>query len=590
MPLSPGQVINNRYRIVKLLGQGGFGAVYRAWDMNLNGPCAVKENFDTSTEARNQFAREASILYNLRHPSLPKVIDHFSIPDQGQYLVMEYIEGEDLQEILDRADSLLPTEQVLTWMEQVCDALIYLHNQSPPVVHRDIKPANVRITAQGLAMLVDFGIAKLYDPGRKTTLGARAATPGYAPIEQYGQGSTDTRSDIYALGATLYTALTAKEPPESIARARDDNLIPIRQLNPSVPPRVETCTLQAMALMPDQRFQSVAEFKQMLFPPTPSVTPVTSDAVPRISEVVAPDVATRRGPTTGPHTDRQTRKPRSIWKILAPIALFMALLLVIVGWLAFTALSQWAGGGGSGTRTAEAMVISTGVQKTRIAKDAATLLAQKTELSATETALTQGQSPSAKETVQALQSTMQAQETALARQGVQVATPSGSEQATPTSSNPQATPAPELISNWQQGFFVPLTSGCYFNDLPCWKTDDDYDKHQGGMMALISRDSILIDADWANPYLVFWHKYDLARDAYISVMANGQWDYLEIYREGKINWTQAFFDLSKYKGESIIIQFSTQGRTQRRWPAQAPKGSDWYIQAINIYPDFNLSP
>ena len=145
MALSPGQLINDRYRVVRPLCKGGFGAVYRAWDLNLNGPCALKENFDTSPEAQDQFAREASILYNLRHPSLPRVIDHFSIPSQGQYLVMEYIEGEDLQEIIDLAGGPLSVERVLPWMEQVCDALIYLHNQTPPVVHRDLKPANVMV-------------------------------------------------------------------------------------------------------------------------------------------------------------------------------------------------------------------------------------------------------------------------------------------------------------------------------------------------------------------------------------------------------------------------------------------------------------
>jgi hypothetical protein len=184
---------------------------------------------------------------------------------------------------------------------------------------------------------------------------------------------------------------------------------------------------------------------------------------------------------------------------------------------------------------------------------------------------------------------MQAQETALVQQETQTPTPP-SDSATQTSPGPQVTLAPLLITEWKQGSFVPLSSGCYVDDLPCWKTDDDYDKHEGGTMTLVSRDSILIDSDWSNPHLVFWHKYDLARDAYISVLAGGQWDYLEIYREGRINWKQASFDLSKYKGESIIIQFSTEGRTQRRWPAPVPKGSDWFIQGIQIYPDSDPVP
>ena len=128
MTLSPGQTLNNRYRIVKLLGQGGFGAVYRAWDTNLNGPCAVKENFDASPAAQAQFQREASMLFNLRHPNLPKVFDSFTLPEQGQYLVMEYIEGEDIAHRLERTGAPLEEAQALDWIGQVCDALIYLHS------------------------------------------------------------------------------------------------------------------------------------------------------------------------------------------------------------------------------------------------------------------------------------------------------------------------------------------------------------------------------------------------------------------------------------------------------------------------------
>jgi serine/threonine-protein kinase len=164
MPLQIGQVLNNRYRIVKLLGQGGFGAVYRAWDMNMECPRAVKENLDTTSEGQKQFKTEAKILGQLTHQNLPKVIDHFIIPGQGQYLVMEYVEGEDMQEMLDKQGGPLPESQVINWIEQVCDALTYLHGQNPPIIHRDIKPANIKITPQGKAMLVDFGIAKVFDP------------------------------------------------------------------------------------------------------------------------------------------------------------------------------------------------------------------------------------------------------------------------------------------------------------------------------------------------------------------------------------------------------------------------------------------
>jgi serine/threonine protein kinase len=264
MPLSQGQILNNRYRIVKLLGQGGFGAVYRVWDIHLERPLALKENLDTSPEAQRQFKREAQILFDLTHPNLPKVIDCFVLPEQGQYLVMEFVEGKDLQEMLNTQGGPLPEAQALPWIEQVCDALSYLHSQRPPIIHRDIKPANIKITPDGKAMLVDFGIAKIYDPGLKTTTGAQALTPGYAPFEQYGEGKTDARTDIYALGATLYTTLTGERPVESVQRTIKDGLTPPEQINPNLPTVLASVIRHAMEMDPDRRFQSAAEFKSFL--------------------------------------------------------------------------------------------------------------------------------------------------------------------------------------------------------------------------------------------------------------------------------------------------------------------------------------
>ncbi|MDI6694395.1 MAG: SUMF1/EgtB/PvdO family nonheme iron enzyme [Anaerolineales bacterium] len=265
MPLTTGTTLNNRYRIVRLLGQGGFGAVYRVWDLNMECPRALKENLETSPEAQRQFKLEAQLLDKLSHPHLPRVIDHFILPGQGQYLVMDFVEGEDLQQRLERAGAPLTESEVLPWIEQVCDALSYLHRQNPPVIHRDIKPANIRITLEGKALLVDFGIAKLYDPHAPTTLGARAATPGYSPLEQYGRGAhTDARSDVYALGATLYTLLTGQVPPEAPERVLGEALPPPRQLNPALSPRLEQVILKALAMQPQDRFQSAAEFKQAL--------------------------------------------------------------------------------------------------------------------------------------------------------------------------------------------------------------------------------------------------------------------------------------------------------------------------------------
>jgi serine/threonine protein kinase len=273
MPLSQGQVLNRRYRIVRLLGQGGFGAVYRAWDTALSHPCALKENLDTSSDAQRQFEREALMLAGTSHPNLPRVTDHFSIPAQGQYLVMDFVEGQDLLTILEQEGGPLAEAGVLAWIGQICDALTYLHSQNPPIIHRDIKPANIRITPEGRAMLVDFGIAKVYDPHLKTTVGARAVTPGYSPPEQYGQGSTDARTDIYALGATLYHLLTGQKSTESIQRTLGAPLTRPAALNPGLSAGVERAVLRAMELMPEQRFQSAAQFKRALTSPSSSPQP-----------------------------------------------------------------------------------------------------------------------------------------------------------------------------------------------------------------------------------------------------------------------------------------------------------------------------
>ncbi|MEW5871091.1 MAG: bifunctional serine/threonine protein kinase/MFS transporter [Chloroflexota bacterium] len=313
MPLATGQVLNNRYRIVKLLGQGGFGAVYRAWDTNLDCPRALKENLDTSPEAQRQFKREAQILTLLTHPNLPKVIDHFVVPGQGQYLVMDYVEGQDLQQMLDARRGPLPEAQALAWAAQVCEALAHLHALEPPIIHRDIKPANIKITPQGRAVLVDFGIAKIYDPHLSTTRGARAVTPGYSPHEQYGQGHTDARSDVYALGASLYHLLTGQQPVESIQRVVEDPLLPPEQANPALSPQACAAVRRAMAVDPKQRFQSIAEFRAALQPgsahipaeaPAPQPIPATL--------VIPPAGAAQAAADSQPSTAQPASTPKPV--------------------------------------------------------------------------------------------------------------------------------------------------------------------------------------------------------------------------------------------------------------------------------------
>ena len=187
---------------------------------------------------------------------------------------MDYIEGRDLQEMLEERGAALPEDQVLPWIRQICDALTYLHTQKPPVIHRDIKPANIRIAPPDKAMLVDFGIAKIFDPNSKTTQGAQAVTPGFSPYEQYGKGPTDARTDVYALGATLYTLLTGTEPPESIQRVVRDPLVLPRQRNPAISLRTSAALMGALKMDPAQRFQSVADFKAALGPAAQPARPV----------------------------------------------------------------------------------------------------------------------------------------------------------------------------------------------------------------------------------------------------------------------------------------------------------------------------
>lgn len=264
MPLEAGTLINNRYRILEILGKGGMGAVYRAMDENLGLEVALKENLFTSEEYSRQFWREATILANLRHPNLPRVTDHFVIENQGQYLVMDYIEGEDLRQQMDRL-GVLSEEEIVKVGVAICNALQYLDTRTQPIVHRDIKPGNVKITQTGQIFLVDFGLAKIVETDQMTTGGARAMTPGYSPPEQYGTSRTDHRSDLYSLGATLYAAITGSLPEDALARAMGQiELTPVRKRNPKVSPELASVLEKALAIRPDDRFHNAQDFKQAL--------------------------------------------------------------------------------------------------------------------------------------------------------------------------------------------------------------------------------------------------------------------------------------------------------------------------------------
>jgi serine/threonine-protein kinase len=267
--LSAGITLKNLYRISQHIGGGGFGEVYLAFNIKTNTRCAVKQNTDNRPEAIKQFELEAGILKALHHPNLVRVFDSFE-DKQLHYLVMEYIEGDTLEDIVAKTGPLAE-DSAIEVVVQICDALTYLHSQTPQVIHRDINIRNIKVTPQGKAILIDFGLVKELDPTASrlspTKSGARGVTPGFSPPEQYsGGGRTNARSDIYALGATFYYLLTSQVPEESIQLLQGTPLISPRHYNSAITPFIEQIILRAIELDPQKRFQSAQQFKDTLRP------------------------------------------------------------------------------------------------------------------------------------------------------------------------------------------------------------------------------------------------------------------------------------------------------------------------------------
>jgi len=296
--LSPETILQGRYRIVRQLGQGGMGAVYEAVDLRLDTVVALKETLFTEEKLRKQFEREARLLARLHHQALPRVSDHFTESD-GQFLVMQFIPGEDLFEMQTRRHSPFPQSDVLRWADQLCDALDYLHTQDPQIIHRDIKPQNLKLSSRGQVVLLDFGLAK-GSAGQLTAVTTSASifgyTPNYAPLEQVQGLGTDPRSDIYSLAATLYHLLTNVKPPDALTRAGaivnglDDPLAPADDVAPQVSPAVAHVLQVAMSQKRDDRFESAQEMREAL----------NSAATGELGE--AATVLTSTGATTKPNT------------------------------------------------------------------------------------------------------------------------------------------------------------------------------------------------------------------------------------------------------------------------------------------------
>jgi len=272
-----GTVLRDRYKLIDVVGRGGMGNVYLAEDLRLPGRlCAMKEvqpESNASPEARrqehNQFLREASLLAQLDHPNLPKVSDFFAEGGRD-YLVMDYVPGKNLKELIDESriqGRQLDVERVNDWAQQIMDSVSYLHNQEPIVLHRDIKPSNIKLTPDGRIKLVDFGLAKVMATDNSSTITViqGRGTAYYTPLEQYGAESehTNVKSDIYALGATFYHLLSGSPPPEAKERFLNPAVMrPLKYVNRAVPDSASDAVDWALEMHPDNRPDSVETFRQ----------------------------------------------------------------------------------------------------------------------------------------------------------------------------------------------------------------------------------------------------------------------------------------------------------------------------------------
>lgn len=261
-----GTLLQDRYLIEKQIGEGGMGAVYLAIDRRFDNYVAIKETFYTDDEFGEAFEREARLLNGLQHPVLPHVSDFFT-ENNRHFLVMQYIEGEDLSEVLKRKGSF-PVEDVLRWTDDLLDALDFLHSQKPPVIHRDIKPQNLKLTPRGGIILLDFGLAKLKHEDTTGVKSVFGYSRRYSPLEQIQGTGTDARSDIFSLGATIYQLLTGKPPIEVLARAtkiisgKPDPLQSASEINDKVSVKVAAVLHSALALNPEHRFASAAAMRK----------------------------------------------------------------------------------------------------------------------------------------------------------------------------------------------------------------------------------------------------------------------------------------------------------------------------------------
>ncbi len=272
--LAPNSMIQNRYLVVQSIGKGGMGEVYLAVDQRLGSAVALKRTFFTEDNTlAAAFEREARILARLRHPVLPKVIDHF-VENGDQFLVMEHISGDDVAKRLEVANKPFPLSWVMFWADQLLDALSYLHSHEPPIIHRDIKPQNLKLTDENHIVLLDFGLSKDFDTKATSNPMNSASVAGYSPhfasMEQIRGTGTDARSDLYSLAATLYQLMANRIPVDALSRAdallgnAKDPITPLNELNPEITPAISEVILKAVGLRQDDRFSTAGEMQKAL--------------------------------------------------------------------------------------------------------------------------------------------------------------------------------------------------------------------------------------------------------------------------------------------------------------------------------------
>jgi len=299
--LAVGTELHGRYRIVRVIGRGGMSAVYEAEHSGLGKRVAIKEMLlpvregPEAEEAIRLFQNEARTLARLEHQYLPDVTDFFS-QDDRYYLVMAYVTGETLDDLVRRTPGFITEDLALRWASQLCDVLSYLHSQTPLVVFRDLKPSNIMVDENGQVKLIDFGIARIFKPGKQSDTQSMG-TAGYSAPEQYGTGQTDARSDIYSLGACLHFLLTRRDPTSA-----PFNFPPIRELNPRVSANTERVVARCLSMKPEDRYTSAADVKAALAPRVqePDTTFLARPAVPSPRAVAPPPPI-----TLPPPPDRQ---------------------------------------------------------------------------------------------------------------------------------------------------------------------------------------------------------------------------------------------------------------------------------------------